>query len=168
MKRRAVPALVAMVLALAAAFFPASAPAPAVETPPFAAENAEKLFFSMQIADEQGEVLAEPKLLGMCGVPVEMTLSDPGNLEMPRMSLRLESSLESDGRYAIPYELAIPGLAARGRGMLRVFPGEEKSARLQYPGGHLDVQLAAFAVPSAEFQLFLRHGVAGRQQPSRT
>ena len=78
------------------------------------------------------------------------------------------SSLESDGRYAISYELAIPGLAARGRGMLRVFPGEEKSARLQYPGGHLDVQLAAFAVPSAEFQLFLRHGIAGRQQPSRT
>ncbi|WP_373046783.1 hypothetical protein [Vulgatibacter sp.] len=164
MENRAVPAFVAMVLALAAALFPAQSPAPAQAQP---AGPEEKLFFSMQIADEQGDVIAEPKLLGMCGVPVEMTLADPGNLEMPKMSLRLESALESDGSYAIAYELAVPGLAAHGKGTVRVRPGEEKSTRLQYPGGHLDVQLAAFAVPSAEFQLFLRHGI-GTRGPSHT
>ena len=100
-------------------------------------------------------------------VPVFMTLADPGNLDMPKMSLRLESALASDGSYQIAYELAVPGLAAHGKGTVRMRPGEEKSARLEYPGGHLDVQLAAFAVPSAEFQLFLRHGIRS-EGPSRT
>jgi hypothetical protein len=125
------------------------------------------MFFSMSIADAEGDVIAEPKLLGMCGVPVFMTLADPGNLDMPKMSLRLESALASDGSYQIAYELAVPGLAAHGKGTVRMRPGEEKSARLEYPGGHLDVQLAAFAVPSAEFQLFLRHGIRS-EGPSRT
>lgn len=166
MNRRAVPALFATVLALAAL---AAAPArePAAPETPVVSRGAADLFFSMSIADAEGDVIAEPKLLGMCGVPVLMTLSDPGNLDMPKMSLRLESALASDGSYQIAYELAVPGLAAHGRGTVRMRPGEEKSARVEYPGGHLHVQLAAFAVPSAEFQLFLRHGV-GNEGPSRT
>ena len=166
MNRRAAPALVAALLALAAVLAPAETRVgPAADAP---APTDNKLFFSMQIADEQGEVIAEPKLLGVCGVPVEMTLSDPGNLEMPRMSLRLESALEKDGFYEIAYELAVPGLAAHGKGTVRMRPGEEKSTRIEYAGGHLDMQLAAFAVPSAEFQLFLRHGIERPAKPSRT
>jgi hypothetical protein len=166
MDRRAVPAFVAIVLAVGALLLPAAAPAPAVVVAE-ASEPGDTLFFSMSIADEAGEVLAEPKLLGMCGVPVEMTLASPGDLESPRMSLRLDPVLGSDGSYQIDYELAVPGLAAHGKGTMRMRPGEEKLTRVEYPGGHLDLQLAAFAVPSAEFQLFLRHGI-GAQGPSRT
>lgn len=168
MDRRATPALIAVLLAVAATLSPAPAPEPSAPVASSLASMEGKLFFSMQIADEQGEVLAEPQLLGVCGVPVEMTLSDPGNLEMPRMSLRLESALEKDGFYEIAYELAVPGLAAHGKGTVRMRPGEEKSTRIEYAGGHLDMQLAAFAVPSAEFQLFLRHGIERPAKPSRT
>jgi len=165
---RLAPALVAMLLATAAALAPdVRAPAaPGERAAP--AAGAGKLFFSMSIADERGAVIAEPKLLGVCGVPVEMTLTDPGNLEMPKMSLRLEPALEKDGFYEIAYELEIPGLDAHGKGTFRVRPGEEKATRLAYPGGHLEMQLAAFTVPSAEFQLFLRHGIERPQRPSRT
>jgi hypothetical protein len=163
--RRVVPALVAAALALAAALAPADeAAAPASASVP----QDGRLFFSMQIADERGEVLAEPKLLGVCGVPVEMTLTAPGNLEVPRLSLRLEPALEKDGFYEIAYELAIPALDAHGRGTVRVRPGEEKSARLEYPGGHLEMQLAAFAVPSDAFRLYLEHGIAREAPPLRT
>ena len=167
MNRRLAPALVAMLLATAAAL----APAPGAPEDPGQAAAREapgKLFFSMSIADERGEVLAEPKLLGVCGVPVEMTLSDPGNLDMPRMSLRLEPLLEKDGFYEIAYELAIPGLDAHGKGTVRVRPGEEKSTWVSYPGGQLEMQLAAFNVPSAEFQLYLRHGIERPQRITRT
>ena len=167
MNARVAPALVAMLLAAAAAIAPA-VPEPEAPGAAVLAAGGEKLFFSMSIADEQGAVIAEPKLLGLCGVPVEMTLADPGNLEMPKMSLRLESALEADGFYEIAYELAIPGLDAHGKGTFRVRPGEEKATRLTYPGGHLDMQLAAFTVPSAEFQLYLRHGVEKPQRPTRT
>lgn len=162
MERRVAPALVAMVLALAAALVPEErAPEPVAEAPAWA----HKLFFSMQIADERGAVLAEPKLLGMSGVPLEMTLAGPG-LEVPRLNLRLESVLGADGLYSIAYELEVPGLDARGKGTVRMRAGEEMSARVEYPGGHLDMQLATFAVPSDEFRLFLKHGLDSR--PART
>ncbi len=167
MDRHVVPSLVAIVLAVGAMLLPDREPAPAAPVVAAAPQHDGALFFSMSIADEAGEVLAEPKLLGMCGVPVEMTLASPGDVESPRMSLRLDPVLGSDGSYEIDYELAVPGLAAHGRGTVRMRPGEEKLTRVEYPGGHLDVQLAAFAVPSAEFQLFLRHGV-GVEGPSRT
>ena len=162
MERRFAPALVAMVLALAAALTPAEQ---APEPEPAAPAWANKLFFSMQIADERGAVLAEPKLLGLSGIPLEMTLATPG-LEVPQLNLRLESVLGDDGLYSIAYELEVPGLAARGSGPVRMRAGEEKSARVEYPGGHLDMQLATFAVPSDEFRLFLQHGLDGR--PART
>lgn len=164
MERRVAPALVALVLALAAALAPAGAP----DAHPAAPADDGALFFSMSIADEHGAVLAEPKLLGVCGVPVEMTLAAPGNLEVPRLSLRLEPALDADGSYEIAYELAIPSLDAHGKGTVRVRPGEEKSARLEYPGGHLEMQLAAFAVPSDAFELYLLHGIERDAAPIRT
>ena len=86
MDRRIAPALVAVLLALAAAVFPAGEPlAPA--PPAQATADDGRVFFAMHIADEHGAVLAEPRLLGLHGVPLEMTLADPGNLEVPRMSL---------------------------------------------------------------------------------
>jgi len=165
---RLAPALVAMLLATAAALAPdVRAPAaPGERAAP--AAGAGKLFFSMSIADERGAVIAEPKLLGVCGVPVEMTLAAPGNLEVPRLSLRLEPALDADGSYEIAYELAIPSLDAHGKGTVRVRPGEEKSARLEYPGGHLEMQLAAFAVPSDAFELYLLHGIERDAAPIRT
>lgn len=162
MDRRVAPAVVAVLLAIAAALFPPSRPQSA------GAVSAGKLFFAMQIADEQGAVVAQPKLLGMCGVPLEMRLADPDNLASPRMSLRLLPDRQRDGSYEIAFELSVPGRMDKGKGTIQVFPGEEKSTRVDYPGGHFDVQLAAFAVPSAELQLYLEHGVQLHQRPQRT
>ncbi|HEY0839821.1 MAG TPA: hypothetical protein VGD74_06520 [Vulgatibacter sp.] len=167
MSRRAAPALIATLVAAAAFVFPppdsAQGPAPSASR-----GQGEKLFFAMSIADEKGQVVAEPKLLGVCGVPLEMTLAEPGKLRMPKMSLLLEPQWQHDGSYEIAFELSIPGRIDRGKGTMRLFPGEEKSALVSYPGGHFEVQLAAFAVPSDALQLYLHHG-AGRKAPqSRT
>lgn len=165
-QRRFVPALVAGLLAVAAAAFPPAAP---VSGTAFAAPRVqEKLFFAMQIADEQGAVLAEPKLLGLGGVPLEMTLRDAGPLRAPTMSLRLQPATLRDGSYEISFELSVPGRVRNGKGTLRLRPGEEQVATVRYPGGHLEVQLAAFAVPSQEFDLYLEHGITGSQRPART
>lgn len=167
MSRRNVPALIAVLLAVSAfAFAP-----PAADGGGKLLESEklkEKLFFALSIADEQGEIVAEPKLLGMCGVPVEMTLVEPGRLELPRLSLLLEPEWQRDGSYEIAFELSIPGRLDKGKGTMRLRPGEEKSTQVAYPGGYFEVQLAAFTVPSPEFQLYLQHGVHSTQQASRT
>jgi len=171
MSRRNVPAFIAVLLAVSAFAF---APPGTEGTSASAARTAsteriqEKLFFALSIADEQGEIVAEPKLLGMCGVPVEMTLSEPGRLEVPRLSLLLEPEWQRDGSYEIAFELSIPGRLDRGKGSMRLRPGEEKSTQVAYPGGYFEVQLAAFTVPSPEFQLYLQHGARSLHQASRT
>jgi len=164
--RHAAPALLATLLASAAFVAPPAAPVPGVET---AAPHAgEKLFFAMSIADESGAMVAEPKLLGVCGVPLEMTLAEPGKLSTPRMSLLLEPQFQKDGSYEIAFELSIPGRIDKGKGTMRLFPGEEKSTLVSYPGGHFEVQLAAFTVPSQALDLYLHHGanrpVAGQSR----
>ncbi|HWV37384.1 MAG TPA: hypothetical protein VN033_02790 [Vulgatibacter sp.] len=155
MNRHAAPALLATLLASAAFIAPAGAPEPAAATAPRAGE---KVFFAMSIADESGATVAEPKLLGVCGVPLEMTLAEPGRLSTPRMSLLLEPQFQEDGSYEIAFELSIPGRIDRGKGTMRLFPGEEKSTLVSYPGGHFEVQLAAFTVPSRALDLYLHHG----------
>jgi hypothetical protein len=127
----------------------------------------EAVFFAMQIADEAGTVLAEPKLLGMCGVPLQMTLAEPGFATEPQMSLRLEPEIRRDGSYEVAFELSVPGKVSKHRGSMTFRMGEEASARLSYPGGHLEVQLVAFAVPSPEFDLFLEHGIRSSLQRTR-
>lgn len=167
--RHAAPALLATLLASAAFFAPPAPVEPAATSRSAAVQGGEKLFFAMSIADEKGETVAEPKLLGVCGVPLEMTLAEPGKLSSPRMSLLLEPQSQRDGSYEIAFELSIPGRVDKGKGTMRLFPGEEKSTLVSYPGGHFEVQLAAFAVPSSALQLYLHHG-AGRQLagPRRT
>ncbi|AKU92916.1 hypothetical protein [Vulgatibacter incomptus] len=170
MDRRVAPAVAAVLLATAAFVFgPAEGSARTADQAPLASKRFDdKLFLAMSIADEKGTVLAEPKLLGMCGVPLEMNLVEPGALEMPRVSLVLQPEWQRDGSYEIAFELSVPGRIDRGRGTMRLRPGEEKSAQVSYPGGHFDVQLAAFAVPSPEFKLYLEHGARQLIQASRT
>lgn len=166
MERRVVPAVAIVVLAIAAVFAPVS---PSAERPSAeVVESGERLFFAMEIADEQGEILAQPKLLGMCGVPLEMRLADPLDLRSPKMKLTLLPDLQVDGSYEIAFELSVPGRIDKGTGTISVRPGEERSTRVDYPGGHFEVQLAAFTVPSTEFQLFLQHGVSTGRLPRRT
>lgn len=166
MDRRVAPAIAIVLLALAAVAFP-STPATGRDAVQVA-ESGERLFFAMEIADEQGEVLAQPKLLGMCGVPLEMRLADPQDLRSSKVKLTLLPDLQVDGSYEIAFELTVPGKMDKGTGTISVRPGEERSTRVDYPGGHFDVQLAAFTVPSTEFQLFLEHGISAGRLPRRT
>lgn len=170
MYRRSAPAWIAVILAAAsiAAAPPPSERGAAGERPAVKTGVEDTLFFALSIADEQGTVLAEPKLLGMCGVPLEMTLATPGRLEVPRLSLLLEPEWKKDGSYEIAFELTIPGRLDKGKGTMRLRPGEEKSAQLSYPGGFFEVQLAAFTVPSQAFDLYLLHGSKPEKQASRT
>lgn len=156
MNRRIVPALLSALLAVSALLATAPRPADARGEKFFSDET---LFFAMQIADETGAVIAEPKLLGMLGVPLQMNLVEPGKSARSRMSLRLEPEANRDGSYDVAFEITVPGKVSFGRGSMTLRSGEEKSASLQYPGGHLELQLVAFAVPSPEFDLFLQHGI---------
>lgn len=163
MKRRSLPALLSALLAGAVAWGPTSPSSTGAET---AADEA--LFFAMQIADAEGTVLAEPKLLGMCGVPLMMDLAEPGRHAEPQMSLRLEPEARRDGSYEVAFELSIPGKMSKRRGSMTFRFGEETSALLAYPGGHLEVQLVAFAVPSPEFELYLEHGIRRLERTRQT
>lgn len=168
MDRRIAPAAAAVLLAILALVFPSGTASKLAVVEADKADSQDRLFFAMEIADEQGEILAQPKLMGMCGVPLEMRLADPLDLHSPKMSLTLLPDLQRDGSYEIAFELSVPGRMDKGTGTISVRPGEEKSARVDYPGGHFDVQLAAFAVPSTEFHLFLQHGVSAGRSPRRT
>ncbi len=145
-------------------------PPEALDAPPaeltLACQEDEPVFLAMSIADETGEMIAEPKLLGMCGVPLDMQLTEPGELQ-PRMRLSLQPEAGLHGDYEIAFSVSVPGKVTNGRGTLRVRPGEGRTATLAYPGGHLDVQLVAFSVPSQELSLYLEQGAALRT-PSRT
>lgn len=169
MNRRVAPALLAVALAVGALVAP---PAGDRELPLLGQtcepETGDRLFFAMSIADEAGTVLAEPKLVGMCGVPLEMTLAEPGRLDEPRMSLSLEPQPRRDGSLDIAFEVSVRGRVEAGKGHVRVRPGEERTAHVTYPGGTLQIQLAAFQVPSVELQLYLEHGRALRDGPGRT
>jgi hypothetical protein len=169
LNRRIAPALFAAALALGAFV----APTPHEGEPALAGQMCEpasgdRLFFAMSIADEAGTVLAEPKLVGMCGVPLEMTLAEPGNLDEPRMSLSLEPRPDDDGSLEIAFQVSVRGRVEAGKGRVRIRPGEERTARVSYPGGTLQIQLAAFQVPSVELDLYLRNGAALRAGTGRT
>lgn len=169
MDRRIVPALFGALLAVGALV----APAPDGGESPLLGQMCEpaagdRLFFAMSIADEAGTVLAEPKLLGMCGVPLEMTLAEPGRLDDPRMSLLLEPQARRDGGLDVAFEVSVRGRVAAGKGQITVRPGEERTAHVTYPGGTLQIQLAAFQVPSVELDLYLEHGATLRGGPGRT
>ncbi len=155
--RHALPALLTVFLAVGALFV--AAPTTAPESRNWAGLSEDALFFSMQIADETGAILAEPKLLGMLGVPLQMSLFEPGKSSRSRMDLRLEPEANRDGSYAVSFELSVPGKVSRGRGSMTLRAGEEQSASVDYPGGRIELQLVAFTVPSPEFDLFLRHGI---------
>lgn len=166
MNRRIMPASIALLLAVSALLI---APPRADDAFAHVSETGgEKLFFALSIADERGMVLAEPKLLGKGGIPLEMTLRRPDALSLPGMSLLLEPEWQRDGSYEIAFELTVPGLLSRGKGSLRLRPGEEKSAQLDYPGGFVEVQLTAFAVPSPALDLYLQHGIQAAERASRT
>lgn len=153
--RHTMPAILSVLLAVGALFV--AAPSSSDERKGGPEEDT--LFFSMQIADESGAILAEPKLLGMLGVPLQMSLVEPGKKRQSRMDLRLEPEANQDGSYAVTFELSVPGKVSRGRGSMTLRSGEEQSASVFYPGGRIELQLVAFAVPSTEFDLYLRHGI---------
>lgn len=154
--RRAIPALMSALLAVGALLGAAPAPTDARQSPQPLEET---LFFAMQIADESGAILAEPKLLGIPGVPLQMSLHHPGEDLAERMSLLLEPEAQSDGSFAVSFELSVPGKISKGKGSMTLRSGQEQSASVDYPGGRIDLQLVAFTVPSAEFDLYLRHGI---------
>lgn len=154
--RRTIPALLSALIAVGSLL---GASPPAADAQQDAAAPEEALFFAMQIADESGAILAEPKLLGLPGVPLQMKLWQPGGTRQSRMDLWLEPAANDDGSYAVSFELSVPGKVTRGRGSMTLRSGEERSASVDYPGGRIDLQLVAFAVPSVEFDLYLKHGI---------
>ena len=169
MDRRTAPALCAALVAIGALV----APTPDGGELPLLGQvcepaSGDRLFFAMSIADEAGTVLAEPKLVGMCGVPLEMTLAEPGRLDEPRMSLLLEPQPGQDGTLEVAFEVSVRGRVSSGKGQVTVRPGEERTAHVTYPGGSLQIQLAAFQVPSVELDLYLQHGAALGGGPGRT
>jgi hypothetical protein len=158
-RHRLMPGLAILLLAACALIVPGERSGPA--------QSGSPLFFAMSIADETGALLAEPRLLGQDGMPLEMTLAEPGAEAEPRMSLWMQPEMERDGSYEICFEISLPGRVEKGKGRVRLRSGEEKSTRVAYPGGHLDVQLAAFDVRSPEFHLYMQYGQALRG-PGRT
>src|SRR5690606_15388708 len=102
--RRTIPALLSALIAVGSLL---GAAPPAADAQQDAAAPEEALFFAMQIADESGAILAEPKLLGLPGVPLQMKLWQPGGTRQSRMDLWLEPAANDDGSYAVSFELSV-------------------------------------------------------------
>jgi hypothetical protein len=149
---RITPGLLVLLLALSAMAVPDRSGVPGAAGDP--------LYFDMSIADESGAVLATPRLVGLEGKSLQMTLAKPS------MSLEMSPELVKDGSYEICFEISMPGRVEKGRGRLKLRSGEEKRTRVSYPGGHLDVRLAAFNTQSPEFKLLMQYGAAQHPTPS--
>jgi hypothetical protein len=107
---------------------------------------------AFEVHGEDGETIANPRLITPIGRPAHLVLRDPSNPERVRLSLRVETVREPSGDVVIDYALELPALELATSGRLSVTPGVEQALDL---GGSLTGTLLALPVPSAAFEAYL-------------
>ncbi len=117
-----------------------------------------RLYFAVEV-HRNGEVVAQPKLLGEEGVtlraerrPVGATASD--------YVLRLRP-VRNGGVYEVDVDLALPGSGARAHRGLSLLHGEVRRLELGSVPGELSLELLLMEVDSPEFRALMQLGNEG-------
>jgi hypothetical protein len=120
---------------------------------------------SLALTDENGEVVARPRLICPVGKKAELFLHDPLDPSDVKVAFRVEAVREPSGDIALDYTLWVPEKAISTSGKLSLTPGVEQAVSLPGGGGTFIATWMAVPVPSAAFDAFLeaeqtRRGVA--------
>jgi hypothetical protein len=117
---------------------------------------------ALEVRDEDGELVARPRLIAAPGRPAHVVLRDPFDQSV-RLELRVEATREPSGEVALDYHLSIPGEDLSCRGRLFATPGVEHAIDLG--GKPLTATLLTLPVPSAAFEAYLEAERLGRRGP---
>lgn len=108
---------------------------------------------SLALTDENGEVVARPRLICPVGRKAELFLHDPLDPQDVKVAFRVEATREPSGDISLDYTLWVPERAIATSGKLSLTPGVEQA--VQVGGGTLVATWMAVPVPSAAFDAFL-------------
>jgi hypothetical protein len=115
-----------------------------------ATAQAEPLYFALEVRRE-GQLVAQPKLLGETGRTLRAERRKPGATQ-PDYQLVLTPILEGD-MYHLSLELALPEL--RGHSELALLHGQQRKLQLGKAPGELEVSLLLMRVDSPEFRALM-------------
>jgi len=108
---------------------------------------------ALALTDENGEVVARPRLIAPVGKKAELFLHDPLDPQDVKVAFRVEATREPSGDISLDYTLWVPERAIATSGRLSLTPGVEQA--VQVGGGTLVATWLAVPVPSAAFDAFL-------------
>jgi hypothetical protein len=115
---------------------------------------------ALRLTDQDGEVLARPRLIAPAGRAAELYLHDPAQPEVVRVAFRVEAVREPSGFISLEYTLHVPGRDLTASGRVSLTPGVEHEIELGEGEDALVATWMAVPVPSAQFDAFLE-GEAG-------
>jgi len=107
---------------------------------------------ALEVRDQDGDVVARPRLIAAPGRPAHVVLRDPLDQSV-RLELRVEATREPSGEVSLDYELSIPDEELSCSGRLAATPGVEHA--LDLGGRPLTATLLTLPVPSAAFEAYL-------------
>lgn len=105
----------------------------------------------LTVRDEDGTVLARPKLVAAPGKPALLVLHDPVKPEHARLALRVGAVRHLDGEVDLEYELSLPERDVSGAGRLLLTPGVEEAVLV----GDVSASFFTLPIPSAAFDAYL-------------
>lgn len=108
---------------------------------------------ALQLTDENGEVVARPRLICPVGKKAELVLHGPLSPTDVRLAFRVAATREADGDISLDWTLWVPERAVATSGKLSLTPGVEQEVSIG--DGTLVATWMAVPVPSAAFDAFL-------------
>ena len=113
--------------------------------------RSEAVLYSIEVRNDQGDLLASPMLVGQEGQPVHLSMASGPHSEPLQMSLDLEPQSQGDN-LCLGYKLSIDdGFPHSGR--IGVTYGQERSVRI---GGSLRLSLLMARAHSKDFGRLLQ------------
>ena len=118
-------------------------------------QRKETVLYSIEVRNDQGDLLASPMLVGEEGRPLHLNLAGPRS-EAVAMSLDLDPQPAGGDNLCLGYRLSIDdGFAHAGR--LGVSYGEQRSVQLRGGGESLRFSLVVTRTRSPQFERLLSH-----------
>jgi hypothetical protein len=119
----------------------------------------------LELADQDGEVIARPRIIAPAGKTAEVVLHDPADPEAVRVAFRVAAVREPSGEISLDFALWMPERAIADHGKLSLTPGVERAVELGQ--GTIVASWLAVPVPSAAFDA-LMEAEAARRSPGKT
>jgi hypothetical protein len=115
---------------------------------------------ALELTDENGEVVARPRLICPAGKKAELVLHDPVSPSEVQIAFRVAATRGAAGDIELDWALWMPERAIARSGKVSLTPGVEHAVALG--DGGLTATWLAVPVPSAAFDAFLEAEQARR------